>query len=152
MSNEPGVAEKGRAETSEDNYGDSLRGTTMNVYRYMYKAGTVVRINDIQRGLGLSSPSVAHYHVQKLLQFGLIREEQEGYVIDKVIFSNVVRFRKISIPYQAAYLAFFVASLVVMLTVLRPSSVTATYFFALLVIAVAAVIAVYEAIKTLRRL
>jgi hypothetical protein len=118
----------------------------------MYRAGTVVRINDIQRGLGLSSPSVAQYHVKKLLQFGLIREEQGGYTIDKVIFSNVIRFRKISIPYQAAYLAFFVASLAVMLTVLRPSSTTAAYFFALLVITVAAVITVYETVKTLRSL
>jgi len=33
------VAEDGSAETSEDSYGDSLRGTTMKVYRYMYRAG-----------------------------------------------------------------------------------------------------------------
>jgi len=90
--------------------------------------------------------------VKKLLQFGLIREEPGGYVIDKVIFANVLRFRKVSIPYQAAYLAFFVASLIIMLTVLRPSDITAVYFFALLVIVAAAVIAVYEAITTLRRL
>ena len=146
------MAEKVRAKDSEDNYGDSLKGTTMKVYRYMYKAGTAVRINDIQRALGLSSPSVAQYHVKKLLEFGLIREEQEGYLVDKVIFSNVMRFRKVSIPYQAAYLAFFIASLVVMVTILRPSSITATYFFALLVITVAAVITTYEAIQTLRRL
>ncbi len=146
------MTEEGRTKNSEDSYGDSLKGTTMKVYRYMYKAGTVVRINDIQRALNLSSPSVAQYHVKKLLQFGLIREEQEGYAIDKVIFSNVIRFRKVSIPYQAAYLAFFVASLIIMLTIIRPSNITATYFFALLVIAVAALIAAYEAIKTLRRL
>jgi hypothetical protein len=146
------VTEKGRSKNSEDGHGDSLKGKTLKVYRYMYKAGRVVRVNDIQRALNLSSPSVAQYHVKKLLQFGLIREEQEGYAIDKVILSNVIRFRRVSMPYQAAYLAFFVASLIVLLTVLRPSGITAPYFFALLVIAVAAVIAVYEAIKTLRRL
>ncbi len=146
------MAEKAEDGAPRDSYDDSLKGTTLRVYRYMYKAGGAVRINDIQRALGLSSPSVAQYHVKKLLQFGLIREEQGGYVIDKVIFSNVIRFRRISIPYQAAYVAFFVASLVVMLTLFRPSSATAAYVFALLVITVAVVVSVYEATRTLRRI
>lgn len=127
-----------------------LKGTTLRVYRYMYKSANAVRVNDVQRALGLSSPSVAQYHIKKLLDFGLIREEQDGYVIDRVIYSNVIRVRRTSIPLQAAYAAFFVASFFVMLTLFRPSTISAGYFFALLIIAVGAVLSAYEGIKTIR--
>ena len=131
---------------------DSVKGTTLKVYRFVYKAGEPVRINDIQRGLGLSSASVAEYHVKKLLGYGLLREETEGYVIDRVIWSNVIRFRRMSIPVQTAYVAFFTASLVVILTLFRPSSISAGYFFTLLVISVGILISLYEAFKTLKNL
>lgn len=73
-------------------------------------------------------------------------------MIDKVIFENVVRFRHLSIPYQAAYIVFFAASLAVLLTVLRPTAMTSTYFFGLVVILVATAISVREMISTLRRI
>lgn len=140
------------AKEAQRTYDYSLNGTTLKVYRYVFKAGSPVRAGDLQRDLGLSSPSVAQYHIKKLLQFGLIREEQGGYVIDKVIFENVVRFRHLSIPYQVAYIAFFVASLAVLLTVLRPTAMTSTYFFGLVVILVATAISVREMTSTLRRI
>jgi len=139
-----------KGETGSGSDHPDLKGTTLKVYRYMYRAGNAVRVNDVQRALGLSSPSVAQYHVRKLLDFGLIREEQGGYVIDRVIYSNVIRIRRTSIPIQAAYAAFFIASLAVMLTLFRPSTISAAYFFALLVIAAGAVLSAYEGIKTLR--
>lgn len=138
--------------TREDSHSSPLGGTTMRVYRYVYRSDRPVRVNDVQRGLGLSSPSVAEYHIRKLLQFGLIREEQEGYVIDKVIFSNIVRFRRTSIPVQSAYVAFFAVSFIVMLTLFRPSSYSAGYFFTLLVILTGILVSLYEALKTLRSL
>lgn len=139
-------------QSGPDGVTPELKGTTLKVYRYMYKAGNAVRVNDVQRALGLSSPSVAQYHIKKLIDFGLIREEQDGYVIDRVIYSNVIRVRRTSIPLHAAYAAFFVASLVVMLTLFRSSPVSAGYFFALLVIAVGALLSIYEGIKTLRHI
>ena len=142
------MPDPGRTRTEVDH--PELRGTTLKVYRYMYKSAEAVRVNDVQRALGLSSPSVAQYHVRKLLDFGLIREERDGYVIDRVIYSNVVRIRRTSIPIQAAYASFFIASLVVMLTLFRPAAIGSAYFFALLVIALGALISVYEGIKTLR--
>jgi DNA-binding transcriptional ArsR family regulator len=146
------LADREPTRETPDIHDASLKGTTYKVYRYVYKAGKAVRVNDVQRDLKLSSPSVAQYHIKKLLALGLIREEQEGYVIERVVFENVVRFRRISIPFQAAYTAFFAISLVVLLTALRPPVVTSTYFFALAVIAVALLISVYEAFKTMKRL
>jgi hypothetical protein len=146
------MAEPEHLRNSEVGRYDSVKGTTLKVYRFVYKAGKPVRVNDIQRGLGLSSPSVAEYHVKKLLGFGLLREEAEGFAVDKVIWSNVVRFRRTSIPVQAAYTAFFAASLVVIVTLFRPSSISAAYFFTLMVVSVGIVISLYESYKTLKSL
>jgi len=144
------MTEKGQPE-GQTPYADSLKGTTMRVYRYIYKAGNAVRVNEIQRALKLSSPSVAHYHLNKLLQFGLIREEADGYVIDKVVFENVIKFRRLSIPFQTAYVAFFAISLVVLIVFMKPPVITSAYFFATAVIAVALVISLYETFRTLAK-
>jgi len=144
------MVEREGLKNSEAGRYDSVKGTTLKVYRFVYKAGRPVRVNDIQRGLGLSSPSVAEYHVRKLLGFGLLREETRGYVVDRMIWSNVIRFRRMSIPVQAAYVAFFAASLVVILTLFRPSDISASYFFTLTVVSVGILISLYEAFKTLK--
>jgi predicted DNA-binding transcriptional regulator len=126
----------------------SLRGTTMKVYRLLLRSHNPVGIHDVQRALGLSSPSVAQYHLKKLLGMKLIREENEGYVIDKVVIDNVIRIRRTAIPLQTAYVAFFAASLVVMLTVFRAQSLSPAYLFAIAVMSMGMVITAYEAVKT----
>ena len=115
---------------SED-FKDYVSGTTLRVYRYMYRAGTAVGIRDVQRALSLSSPSVAEYHIKKLVRAGLVQEREGGYAVDRVIFENVIRIRKTIIPLQTAYAAFFLSTLAILLTVFRPASVTSLYFFAL---------------------
>lgn len=138
---------KGASEVSDA----SLKGTTYRVYRYMLKHGPV-SISDVQKGLGLSSPSVSQYHIKKLLRLGLIREEQEGYVIDKVVLENVIRIRRTSIPMQTAYVAFFCVTLLILLAFLRPATIRSVYFFAVVVNVAALGISLYETGKTLKRL
>jgi predicted DNA-binding transcriptional regulator len=130
---------------------EPLSGTTYRVYKFIFKASKPVGIYDIQRGLNLSSPSVAQYHTKKLLQLGLIREEPEGYVVDKNVFENVVRIRRTAIPLQVAYVGFFAVLLGSLLTVLRPQTITSIYFVALVSSVVALVIFVQQTIHTLRR-
>jgi len=127
-----------------------LKGTTLRVYRFLYREGRPVGIRDVQRGLGLSSPSVAQYHVRKLLEAGLVREQDGGYVVDRLVFENMIRMRRALIPFQTTYSVFFATALLLMLTVLRPSSITSSYVFGLVVIAVALVTSIYEAVKSLR--
>ena len=118
----------------------------------MLKQGTPLGISDVQKGLGLSSPSVAQYHIRKLLQLGLIREEQAGYVVDRVVFENIIRIRRFSIPVQTAYVAFFSVTLLILLVFLRPAAMTSVYFFALVINAAALAVSAYEAGKTLKRI
>ena len=130
----------------------SLKGTTLRVYRFILKQHDPVGISDVQKGLALSSPSVSQYHIKKLLQMGLIREDQGGYAIDKVVLDNVIRIRKTSIPTQAAYVAFFVVTLLILVVFLRPASIDSVYFFAIMVNVSALAISLYETSKTLKRL
>lgn len=125
-----------------------LKGTTLRVYRYMYRTGSPLGIHEIQRALGLSSPSVAEYHVKKLAGAGLVQEKEGGYVVDRVVFENLIRIRRTVIPLQTTYVAFFVSTLLVLVLFLRPSSVTSLYFFALAVNIGGLAITVYEAAKT----
>jgi hypothetical protein len=129
---------------------DILEGTTRRVFRYVYRQHDPVGIHDIQRGLGFSSPSLAHYHVSKLLKAGLLREEGEGYTVNKTVFENMIRFRKTALPLQAAYATFFLAAMVVLLTVMRPSSLFSSYVFGVTVAGIGFLISAFETYKAAR--
>jgi hypothetical protein len=137
---------------SQHDEGDVLKGTTLRVYRFLFKEGRAVRLYDIQRSLGLSSPSVAQYHLSKLLGAGFIRETGEGYVVDRALFGNFVRVRRMVLPFQMVYSVFFAASLVVLLSLLKPPTLTSSYFFALVVIWIGLGFSLFESIRALRGL
>lgn len=145
------MADESKKNPGEISGGD-LKGTTYKTYRYMLRQGRPVGISDVQRALALSSPSVAQYHIKKLLQLGLIREEQEGYVIDKVVLDNIIRIRRISIPVQTSYAVFFGVTLSILLGFLRPNTISSLYFFAVMVNMAALAVSLYETRKTLKRL
>ncbi len=134
---------------SEDQKDYVLKGTTLRVYRYMYRTGTPLGIHDVQRGLELSSPSVAEYHIRKLARAGLIQEREGGYTVDRVIFENMIRIRRTVIPFQTTYGTFFAVTLVILLVLLRPTTMTSTYVFAVAVNVAALLISIYEALRTL---
>jgi DNA-binding transcriptional ArsR family regulator len=129
-----------------------LKGTTLRVYRFMFKEGKPLRIHEIQRGLRLSSPSVAQYHLSKLLRAGLIRESESGYSVDRVVFGNLIRVRRMVLPFQITYAVVFAAALTVLLTVLRPSQLTSAYVFALVVIWIGLVTSLFESLRALKGL
>lgn len=134
-----------------DDKGEILVGTTLKVYRSMFRAGQPVGVRDVQRGLGLSSPSVALYHISKLVEAGLVREEGGGYVVDKRVFENMIRVRRMIIPFQATYTSFFITTFMIFLTLLKPENVTSTYVFALAVNSVAILVSLYECLRALRK-
>ena len=50
---------------------DELEGTTLNVYAYVVKEGKSVGPREVMRATNLTSPSIAHWHLQKLEALGL---------------------------------------------------------------------------------
>jgi len=61
-----------------------LSGTTWEVYLYVLTSREPVGVRDVWRGLKLSNPSLAQYHINKLLSLKVIIQTQDGrYVADE---------------------------------------------------------------------
>ena len=145
--------EQGKRQAAKLLKRDTLAGTTRQVYRYIYRRGPV-RLHEIERDLRLSSSSVADYHVQKLLRMRLIREEGgqdsvAGYVAEEAVFEAMLRIKRTVIPLWTTASAFFAAALFVLVTILRPMTISSTYLFSLVVAVVALSICAYEAFNSL---
>ena len=119
----------------------------------MLKSGQPLRISDIQKELRLSSPSLAQYHIRKLIDMGLVLEKQEGYVVQKVVLKSFFKLRNTIMPFQVFYVVFFGSSLLALLFILesvRPNGLTSFDFLALMVNVVALIASIYETQKTMR--
>ena len=124
-----------------------LRGLTLKVYKFVLRSEKPVGIREVQRALNLSSPTLALYHMNKLEEAGLIKKESNGYIADRVILENLIRFRRILIPRNFFYMIFLITSLIMLVVFLRPPIITRDYVFSLVVISVAAATSVYETVK-----
>jgi len=132
---------------------DVLRGTTLRIYRFMYREGRPMGLHEIQRALGLSSASIPQYHINKLIKAGLVKEQEGGggYFVDRLVFENMIRIRRSLIPFQTTYTIFFCTTLVILLTVLRPHVLTSLFLFAFSINLAAILIFASQAYRTLRR-
>ena len=126
---------------------DVLRGLTLKVYKYILQNNKPVGIREVQRGLNLSSPTLALYHMNKLEEAGLIKKGADGYVADRIILQNLIRLRRVLIPRNFFYMIFLITSLVMLIVFLRPPTLSREYIFSLAVISVAAATSVYETMK-----
>jgi hypothetical protein len=104
-----------------------LRGKTLLVYRFIIAQSEPVGVREIQRKLKFSSPSLAHYHIEKLKDEGLVKEEAGGYRADKVILKNLVRFRNTLIPRFFFYFLVFTFGFIMEVALLLPPVVTKEY-------------------------
>jgi len=91
---------------------DDLEGNTLNVYAYVVKEGRPVGTRDVTRGANLSSPSVAHRHLQKLEALGLLERNQYGdYVLkEKTGVSGYVWVGRNLVPRLLFYSFFFMGA------------------------------------------
>ncbi len=131
---------------------NNLSGTTLKVYRYLYRIGKPQGIHDVQNGLHLSSTSLASYHLKKLETMGLVKqtEDSQKFFVDRIIFENMIRFRRSLFPIQLAYLAFFVSTLAILLIVFPPKPLSGAYVFSVVVILIACGIFGYQTVVSLR--
>lgn len=126
---------------------DVLRGTTLEVYRFLLKSNKPVGAREVQRTLHLSTPSLATYHLSKLEEVGLVRKEKGEFIVDKVILEDCVRFGRFLIPRYLFYSVFAVLALTIELTLFKPNVITGQYFFVIIVLLVCALIFCFETVK-----
>jgi hypothetical protein len=84
-------------------------GTTLNVYSFVVKKGKPVGPREVMRGVNLSSPSVAYWHLQKLENSGLLQKNATGeYVVkEKTSISGHIWIGGNLVPRLMFYSLFF---------------------------------------------
>lgn len=130
---------------------EDLSGTTLRIYRFLFKQGKPVGVHEVQRGVGLQAASTAHYHLRKLVELGMVTETPAGYVVDRVLFEGMIRVGGFAVPVQATFAAFFATILFFLLTVLRPEQVYSVWALALVMACVALAVFTMQAFIAHRR-
>lgn len=94
----------------DDVVDSKLKGNTLRVYIYVLKRRRV-GVREVQRSLKLSNPSLALYHLNKLKELGLVREDGGEYeLINEVkvdVMRDFLRFGTLLVPRFVMYAVFF---------------------------------------------
>ena len=133
---------------SGDESEKALKGTALDVYRFLLKKNKPVGVREIQRALGLSSPSVATYHLAKLEEVGILKREDGGYVVNKVLLENSIKISRFLVPRYLFYTIFGIVVLLIDLTLFRPNPIDRAYVFSLSALSILTVFSCYETAKT----
>lgn len=99
------------------NIEEHLKGKTLQVYMYMVKKKEPVGVREVQRDLGFSSPSVANYHIDKLVELVLVNQDEYGryFVVQKVqvgVLQAFVNIGGLAVPRLLFFAAFFTTVLI----------------------------------------
>ena len=129
-----------------------LRGRTLRAYLFILKNPKPVGVRELQRSLGLSSPSVAYHHLDKLMRLGLIEKDQYSeYALVKNANVNVLQaftqVGRLLVPRFIFYAVFFTTLLLGYILIFQQSS----NFFAIAFGLFASLFAWYEAYRTWKR-
>jgi DNA-binding transcriptional ArsR family regulator len=125
-----------------------LKGTTLEVYRFLLKSNKPVGIRELQRALNLSSSSVATYHLSKLEDAGLLKREEGRYSVNKFLLENSIKISRFLIPRYFFYSIFALAVLILELTVMAPAALYREYVFSVIATSVFLFFFAYETAKT----
>ena len=132
-----------------------LQGKTLQVYWFLLKErGGPVGVRRVQRSLGFSSPSVAAYHLEKLVDLGLVEKLHGDYVLKKGVkvgaMANFILLGRFLLPRHLFYAVFFTSMLITYL-IKYPPSPNPHSFAALLFGTLASLVLWYETIKILKK-
>jgi len=130
---------------------EKLRGTTLDVYRFMIKNNNAVGAREVQRALNLSSPSLAVYHLSKLEEIDLIKKVNGEYVITKNLLEDCIRVSRFLIPRFLFYSIFAFFGLAIELIFFQPAFLTQDYVFFVSITFFCAVAFCFETVKTWRK-
>lgn len=110
--------------TTEEHVASELKGNTLRVYWYILRSSNgVAKVRETQRALGFSSPALAAYHLDKLVELGLIKKVRGEYQLVKVVNVGVLKqFVKLGtfvFPRHLLYATMFTVLLLFYLTQFR---------------------------------
>jgi len=105
-----------KLDPDEEKIAAELKGTTLRVYWYALRQKGKVGVREVQRGLNLSSPSVASHHLEKLMRLGLLNKNATGeYNVQEAVQVGFMRFffrlGRFMLPRHLFYAVFFTSML-----------------------------------------
>ncbi len=138
----------------EDKIASELKGNMLRVYwRLLRSPNGVVRVRETQKALGFSSPALASYHLEKLVELGLVQKVRGEYRLVRVVNVGVLRqFVKLGsfvLPRYTLYATMFTTLLIFYLTQLR--DINFYSLFALIFGILATAILWYETVRAWRQ-
>lgn len=141
-----------KKDSTSPSFESELRGRTLRAYLFMLKNAKPVGVRELQRALGLSSPSVAYHHLDKLIRMGLIEKDQYGeYALIKSASVDVLQaftqIGRLFVPRFTFYAVFFTTLLIGYVLIFSRNLDLFAIAFALF----ACFFAWYETIRTWKR-
>lgn len=128
-----------------------LKGTTLEVYRFLLKSNKPVGARELQRALNLSSSSVGTYHLSKLEDAGLLKRTLGGFIVNKVFLENNIKIGQFLVPRYFFYSVFAITVLLIEITLLKPPFLYPAYTFSLAATGLLAFFLCHETVKTWRK-
>ncbi len=103
-----------RDQSAENATESELRGNTLRVYWYMLSQNESAGVREIQRAMGMSSPSVASHHLSKLVSMEIVEKlPDNSYKVSQVVkvgvLKNFINFRGRFLPRYVFVAIFFSA-------------------------------------------
>lgn len=137
----------------EERLESELKGNTLRVYWHLLQSSkSFVGPRQIQRKLGFSSPALAVYHLDKLVELGLVEKVSGEYhlakIVDVGVLKQFVKLKGFVIPRHVLYATMFTTLLAFYLSQLR--EVNFYSVFALVFGLLSTTILWYETIKVWR--
>jgi len=141
-------------QVSEDKIASDLKGNMLRVYWHLLRSSNgVVGVRETQKSLGFSSPALSAYHLEKLIELGLVQKVRGEYHLVRVVNVGVLKqFVKIGsfvLPRYTLYATMFTTLLIFYLTQLR--DVNFYSVFALIFGILATGILWYETVRAWRQ-
>ena len=140
----------------EEKLAAELKGNTLRVYLYVLKsAGSNVGVREVQRALGFSSPTLAVYHLDKLVESGLLEKKLGEYKLVREVRVGVLkqfmRIGSVMLPRHLFYASLFTTLLVLYgVYLVGFERVSVSSVFALILGALGVITSWYETLKAWR--
>lgn len=82
----------GLPKPDEESIASKLKGNTLRVYwKLLRSSDGVAKVRETQRSLGFSSPALALYHLEKLMELGLVKKTRGEYHLAKTVNVGVLK-------------------------------------------------------------
>jgi hypothetical protein len=131
-----------------------MRGNALKVYVYLLKHGPS-ELRDIQRGIDLSSASLASYHLGKLSEAGFVAQDEQGrYFAVKETSNSVLEGYSRMGPAIVPQLFFFALLFTILVAFFSFGALSAPSYLPYLIAVCIAMVLVfwYETVKLWRKL